>query len=305
MNVLRTTYTGRLWNWLSTRSAAPPRSGPVLSQRLPVNRLLTTLTRPPRTKIAPPPPPFGLVAGAVAVGEDQVLHGQPRVVLVLAVRGGEALPLVAGVHVEDAALAAAAERHLAAAVQHDLRAGRVLDLGGPGHRDGDRGRPAVEADDPARRDRRDHRVGGATGRRAACRSPGSAGWCPPRPPRPVPPPCRPGCRAAAGSGPPPAWWPWPTVGPAAAPTGRPGVRWPAPRRGCDERRPFAVPAAPGHAQGQGESQSQGRGRCGRQGGKTRSAHRDDARRRQARTGRFRWARRRMETWLMRSGPARR
>ena len=28
---------------------------------------------------------LGLLAGAVAVGEDQILHGQPRVVLVLAV----------------------------------------------------------------------------------------------------------------------------------------------------------------------------------------------------------------------------
>src|SRR3954452_19375279 len=57
VNVLPTTYTGRLWLWLSTRSAAPPRSGPLRSQRLPVNRELTTFSRPPRTKIAPPPPP--------------------------------------------------------------------------------------------------------------------------------------------------------------------------------------------------------------------------------------------------------
>ena len=34
---------------------------------------------------------LGLVAGGVAVGEGQVLHGQPRVVLVLAVRRGPAL----------------------------------------------------------------------------------------------------------------------------------------------------------------------------------------------------------------------
>ncbi|GAB3873427.1 hypothetical protein GCM10027610_140580 [Dactylosporangium cerinum] len=55
--VLPTTYTGWLWNWLSTRIAAPPRSGPFWSQRLRTKRELTTLNRPPRTKIAPPPPP--------------------------------------------------------------------------------------------------------------------------------------------------------------------------------------------------------------------------------------------------------
>src|SRR5262249_3058588 len=55
--VLSTMYTGRLWYWLSTRMAAPPRSGPVASQRLRTNLELTTLNRPPRTKMAPPPPP--------------------------------------------------------------------------------------------------------------------------------------------------------------------------------------------------------------------------------------------------------
>src|ERR1022692_121379 len=48
--------TGRPWHWLSARMAAPPRSGPVESQRLPMNRELTTRSRPPRSKIAPPPP---------------------------------------------------------------------------------------------------------------------------------------------------------------------------------------------------------------------------------------------------------
>src|SRR5581483_463327 len=45
----------------------------------------------------------------VAVGEGEVLHGQLRILLVLAVRGGPALRLVAGVQVEDPARAAAAE----------------------------------------------------------------------------------------------------------------------------------------------------------------------------------------------------
>src|SRR3954469_25089628 len=56
-NVLPTTYTGSPFDWLSTRSAAPPRSGPVRSQRLPTKRELITAKRPPWTKIAPPPPP--------------------------------------------------------------------------------------------------------------------------------------------------------------------------------------------------------------------------------------------------------
>src|SRR4051794_36611488 len=57
VNVLCTTYTGSPFDWLSPRIAAPPRSGPVVSQRLPVKTVLTTRTRPPRTKTAPPPPP--------------------------------------------------------------------------------------------------------------------------------------------------------------------------------------------------------------------------------------------------------
>ena len=70
------------------------------------------------------------LAGGVAVGEGQVLHGQLGVVLVLAVRRRPALGLVAGVHVEDPALAATAEGDHAAAVEHDLGAGVVHDLGG-------------------------------------------------------------------------------------------------------------------------------------------------------------------------------
>ena len=108
---------------LAEHPDAPRRPGPgrSRSQRLRTKRELTTLNRPPRTKIAPPPPPSVRVAGGVAVGEGEVLHGELRVVLVLAVRGGPALGLVAGVHVEDAALAAAAQGDLAAAVEHDPR----------------------------------------------------------------------------------------------------------------------------------------------------------------------------------------
>src|SRR5215471_4557502 len=56
-NVLPTMYTGWPCDWLSTRMAPPPRSGPVESQTLRKNREFTTLNRPPRTKMAPPPPP--------------------------------------------------------------------------------------------------------------------------------------------------------------------------------------------------------------------------------------------------------
>jgi hypothetical protein len=56
-NVLPTTHTGRPSYWLSARTAPPPRSGPVRSQRLPTNVVSTIFSWPPRSKIAPPPPP--------------------------------------------------------------------------------------------------------------------------------------------------------------------------------------------------------------------------------------------------------
>src|SRR5262245_18075670 len=56
-NVLSTMYTGRPCDWLSARMPAPPRSGPVGSHTLRKKREFTTLNRPPRTKMAPPPPP--------------------------------------------------------------------------------------------------------------------------------------------------------------------------------------------------------------------------------------------------------
>ena len=140
---------------------------------------------------------LGRLAGRVAVGEGEVLHGEPRVVLVLAVRGGPALRLVAGVHVEDAALAAAAERDLAAAVEHDLGPVGVADLRGRGHRDGDRVRPAVERDDaagarpPSTTAAEVQLAGGAV-----ADHPGRAARCPPPAPRPAPARRRPGCRPA-------------------------------------------------------------------------------------------------------------
>src|SRR5215208_7294691 len=57
VKVLPTTRTGWSSCCDSARTAPPPRSGPVGSQRLPVNLEPTIFSRPPRAKIAPPPPP--------------------------------------------------------------------------------------------------------------------------------------------------------------------------------------------------------------------------------------------------------
>ena len=57
VKVLPTTRTGMPLNWLSARTAAPPTSGPVRSQRFPAKRARMMVSRPPRAKIAPPPPP--------------------------------------------------------------------------------------------------------------------------------------------------------------------------------------------------------------------------------------------------------
>ena len=105
-------------------------------------------------------------AGGVAVGEGQVLHDQTRRGLVLAVRRGPGLLLVAGVLVEDAALPAAAEGDQAAAVEDDATAG-VDHLGGRLQLDPDRVGPAAEPDDPALGDRPHHRARRAAPRRAA------------------------------------------------------------------------------------------------------------------------------------------
>ena len=56
-NRLSTTYSGRPWYCDSALTAPPPMSGPVRSHRLPVNTELKIRSRPPRSKIAPPPPP--------------------------------------------------------------------------------------------------------------------------------------------------------------------------------------------------------------------------------------------------------
>src|SRR5690242_9114636 len=70
--VLLTMYTGRSCDWSRTRIAAPPRSGPVWSHRLRTNRELITLSRPPRAKIAPPPPSSRTAGWPVALPSAKV-----------------------------------------------------------------------------------------------------------------------------------------------------------------------------------------------------------------------------------------
>lgn len=78
-----------------------------------MNPELTTLSWPPSLikDRAAAVARLGAVAGAgVGVNERHVLHDQLRPPLLLAVRGRVLLPRAAGVHVQDAVLAAAAQR---------------------------------------------------------------------------------------------------------------------------------------------------------------------------------------------------
>ena len=108
--------------------AAPPTSGPTSAQTLLKKRRVDHL----EAAAADPDGAAAVVLGLacrVRIDEGEVLHREPRMVLVLAVVGGPHLVRVAGVHVEDARLVAAAERHQSAAVDDDLGAGVVEDLG--------------------------------------------------------------------------------------------------------------------------------------------------------------------------------
>ena len=91
-------------------------------------RGFTTLTRPPRTNIAPPPPPSKRLAGGVAVDEGQVLDVSCGVAWFWQC---EVVQTWAGSQVSWYRMRrrpAAAQRDLAAAVEHDLGAG-VAHLG--------------------------------------------------------------------------------------------------------------------------------------------------------------------------------
>ena len=147
-NALPTTYTGRSRCWSSTRTAAPPRSGPRRSHRLPTNAGVDDLEPAAAHEDRAAPAAVVPLPGGVAVRERQVLHHQPRGGLVVAVRRRPVLLRVAGVLVEDPALAAAVERHQAAAVEHHP-ARLVDDLRGLPHPDRHRLGPAVEGDHAA------------------------------------------------------------------------------------------------------------------------------------------------------------
>ena len=165
VNVLPTTYTGLPWCWESARTAAPPRSGPVLSQRLSTEHRVHDLEPAAAHEDRPAAPAVVGLTGRVAVGERQVLEDQPRRRLVVAVVGGPGLLRVAGVLVEDAALAAAAERDEAAAVDDHALAG-VDDLRGLLEHDRHRVGAAAEPDDPALGHRAYDGPRGAAARRA-------------------------------------------------------------------------------------------------------------------------------------------
>ena len=138
------------WYWLSTRIAAPPRSGPLASQRLPVKRESMTFSWPPRSKMAPPPPPSKSCPVELPSANVMFCTISDGTGLVLAMRRRPHLSRVAGVHVEDPADSAAAQRHLAGPVEDDPGAG-IADLRGGLHRDGHRARTTGERDHAARR----------------------------------------------------------------------------------------------------------------------------------------------------------
>ena len=121
---------------------------------------------PPRSKIAPPPPPSTCWPVELPSVNAMFWITSLGRRLVVAVRRRPHLRRVARVLVEDPAPAGAAERHQAAAVQHDPGA-RIAHLGGRAHGDRDRMGPAGEADDAARPNRGDDCGRGAAGRRAA------------------------------------------------------------------------------------------------------------------------------------------
>ena len=102
----------------------------------------------------------------VAVDEGQVLHRQTWMILVLTMGRRPYLRSVARVHVEDAPVPHAAERHESAAVDHDLGPGVVDNLGGGRHLNRQWGWTTIERDSPALGNRCHNRGGGAALRSA-------------------------------------------------------------------------------------------------------------------------------------------
>ena len=105
---------------------------------------------------------FGL---GVAIDEGEILHRQPWMVLVVAMRRRPHLVLVAGVHVEDPNAPTAAQRHLPTTIDHDVGVLVVEDLGGAIERDDEWVRPAIKGDHPTARHRFDERIARAAPRR--------------------------------------------------------------------------------------------------------------------------------------------
>ena len=147
--------------------AAPPRSGPAAVATVPGKDGIDHAELAAAVEDRASAAAVVLLARGVPVLEGHVLDDEPGRGLILAVRRGPYLGRVTGVHVEDAPGAAAAERHLPAAVQHHLGTG-VTDLGGGMHHDRHWRRTAVEGDHAALGDGRDHGPGrAASGRPVA------------------------------------------------------------------------------------------------------------------------------------------
>src|SRR5690606_20675956 len=111
----------------------------------------------------------------VPVDEGDVLHGEAWMVLVLAVRRGPALRLVARVHVQDARGPSTAQRHQASTAADDVGTRVVEHLGGAVERDRERVGTAIERDDASTRDGVDERVCRATLRGAVADDVGRIG----------------------------------------------------------------------------------------------------------------------------------
>ena len=141
---------GGRWNWREHAHRCASDVGPASLAAVPDERGLDDAQTPAAHEDRAATAAVEVLAGGVAVGEGEVLDDQPRRGLVLAVRRREHLGGVAGVHVQDAAPAGAAQRDQAAPVEDDLSP-RVEDLGGRAHPDRDGLGPAREPDPPPAR----------------------------------------------------------------------------------------------------------------------------------------------------------
>jgi len=95
------------------------------------------------------PAAIGVEPRGVSIDKRQVLHGELRVVLVLAHRCRPHLRFVAGILIQNADITRAAQRDFVSAVNHDFRTGIVEYFCRPIELDHDGIRAAIEGDDPA------------------------------------------------------------------------------------------------------------------------------------------------------------